>query len=383
MSSPAIGILGAGQLGRMLALAGYPLGLRFRFLDPAPSASTDPLAERLCDPFEDIPALAQFAKGIDVATYEFENVPVSSVRWLAERLAVHPGAPALETAQDRLLEKTFFRDRVGAPVPPFECVESSGDLDRATAQLGYPCVLKTRRFGYDGKGQRVLRNEADARDAWKDLGGYPLILEGFVPFSREVSLLAVRNRQGRTAFYPLAENHHSDGILRLSLMPAPGHDSPSGQALQAQAEDIAREALAALDYVGVLAIEFFEQDGRLLVNEMAPRVHNSGHGTIEGTVCGQFENHLRAVMGWPLGNTAPRQFSAMVNLIGAPATGHIPSAQAFAPIGDAHAHHYGKSPRPGRKRGHVTLLAPTREELAAKVKAAETVLANLESGLAV
>src|SRR5262245_22563188 len=268
-SMTTVGILGAGQLGRMLALAGYPLGLRFRFLDPAPGAPAGQMAEHIQGDYADTATLERFSAGLDVVTYEFENVPVAAARFLAGRMPVYPPPLALEVAQDRLDEKTFFRS-IGAAIPPFAPVDSRESLDAAIAQIGLPAVLKTRRLGYDGKGQMVLRAPSDLDAAWATLGATPLILEGFVRFERELSILAARGGGGETAFYPLVENHHRDGILRLSLAPAPRLSA----ALQAEAEDAARRILEALDYVGVLAVELFDCGGRLLANEMAPRVHN-------------------------------------------------------------------------------------------------------------
>lgn len=375
MTHPTIGILGAGQLGRMLALAGYPLGLRFRFLDPAPDVPAGHMAEHIHAGYADAATLELFSAGLDAVTYEFENVPVAAARFLAERVPVYPPPTALEAAQDRLVEKTFFQ-QLGIATPPFAPVDSQADLAAAIAQIGLPAVLKTRRLGYDGKGQIVLREPDDAATAWAVLGDAPLILEGWVPFERELSILAARGRNGETAFFPLVENHHRDGILRLSLAPAPR----STPALQSAAEQIASRALATLDYVGVLAIELFEVAGDrglgigdwrpstpnpqspiphpLLVNEMAPRVHNSGHWTIEGAETSQFEQHLRAVLGLPLGTTAARGFSAMVNLIGA-----LPDPAAVLAIPGAHLHLYGKQPRPERKVGHITIRADEHGEL--------------------
>jgi len=387
MTNATIGILGAGQLGRMLALAGYPLGLRFRFLDPAPDAPAGHMAEHIQAGYADAATLERFSAGLDAVTYEFENVPVAAARFLAERVPVYPPPAALEAAQDRLVEKTFFQN-LGVATPPFAAVDSQADLDAAIAQLGLPAVLKTRRLGYDGKGQIILREPADAATAWATLGGAALILEGFVPFERELSLLAARSRNGETAFFPLIENHHRDGILRLSLAPAPN----STPALQSAAEQIATRALAALDYVGVLAIELFEvipqnqeprtenrfeQDGsqlsvlgaRLVVNEMAPRVHNSGHWTIEGAETSQFEQHLRAVLGLPLGATVARGYSAMLNLIGT-----LPDPAAVLAIPGAHLHLYGKQPRAGRKVGHVTLRAENEELLQARLEQLQQVV---------
>jgi 5-(carboxyamino)imidazole ribonucleotide synthase len=348
-----VGVLGGGQLGRMLALAGYPLGLRFRFLDPNPESPAGQLAERVGEQFDGPAALDRFAHGLSVATYEFENVPVPLARALAERVPVYPPPAALEASQDRLTEKRLFQ-RLGLPTAPFAAVGTRDDLDRALQEIGLPAVLKTRRFGYDGKGQAVIRGPGDAARAWDALGRVPLLLEGFVAFERELSQVAARGRDGALAFYPLVENHHEHGILSLTLAPAPdlGADLPE------QAADLTRRVLEELEYVGVLAIEFFQQDGRLIANEMAPRVHNSGHWTIEGAQTSQFENHLRAVLGWPLGGAAALGPCAMVNLIGT-----APEVGAVLAVPGAHLHLYGKSPRPGRKVGHVTIWAATAEQL--------------------
>jgi 5-(carboxyamino)imidazole ribonucleotide synthase len=342
-----VGIMGGGQLGRMLALAGYPLGLRFRTLDLSAEAPAGQMTELMVADFNDTDALKRFAHGLDVATYEFENVPVDSARFLERRVRLYPPSAALEVGQDRLAEKSFFQ-KLGIPTPPFVKVDTWDELKESINSIGTPAVLKTRRFGYDGKGQFVLRKTEDAPVAWQSLGGVPLIYERFVSFEREVSILAVRCRSGETVFYPVVENHHEDGILRLSLCPAPG----AGSGVQAEAEDYARRALEALNYVGVLAIEFFQDQGRLLANEMAPRVHNSGHWTIEGARTSQFENHLRAIAGLPLGSAAAEGYSAMVNLIGT-----IPDRRAILSLPDSHLHLYGKSPRPNRKLGHVTITA--------------------------
>src|SRR5438270_4717149 len=330
----------------MLALAGYPLGLRFRFLDPAAEAPAEHLAERVAGAYEDIVALEQFAAGLELVTYEFENVPVSTAHFLEQRLPVLPPPAALEAAQDRVAEKMFFR-KAGLATAPFEAVDGRDDLAGAVERIGLPAVLKTRRYGYDGKGQVVLRRQDDVTHAWEKLGGVPLILEGFVAFEREVSLLAVRGRGGETVYYPLVENHHRDGMLRLSLAPAPGLTSE----LQAEAEELGRRVLEALGYVGVLAVEFFQTagrrgkgaSGRLLANEMAPRVHNSGHWTIEGADTSQFANHVRAGAGLPLGPTRQIGPCAMVNLIGT-----MPDKRSILDIPDTHLYDYGKSARSGR-----------------------------------
>ena len=326
-------------------MAGYPLGLRFRTLDPSASAPAGHLTEHQVDDYTDLDALTRFAAGLHAVTYEFENVPVESARFLNRRVTVYPPPEALETSQDRFVEKSFFQD-LGIPTPPFVRVDTWEDLEKAIAELGLPALLKTRRFGYDGKGQAVLRQEEDAVLAWQMLGGVPLIFESMVQFEREVSILAARGTTGETAIYPLVENHHENGMLRLSLAPAPDRS----EALQQAAEEYARRVLTALNYVGVLAIEFFQEKGRLCANEMAPRVHNSGHWTIEGAETSQFENHLRAILGMPLGSAKAVGYSAMINLIGT-----IPDRRSVLAIRDAHLHLYGKSPRPGRKLGHITL----------------------------
>lgn len=369
-----IGILGGGQLGYMLALAGYPLGLHFRFLDPSPEAPVGRIATRITADFTDRAALKKFAQGLALVTYEFENVPVEAARFLAERVPVLPPPAALEAAQDRLTEKRLFQ-KLGIATTEFAPVASGEGLDAAVKQVGLPAVLKTCRMGYDGKGQWMLRTADDIARAKVEMrterpsAGKPrrasldpatakFILERFVPFTRELSVLAVRGKTGETAVYPLVENHHRGGILRLSLAPAPRLESQ----IQQMAEDAAKRVLTELEYVGVLAIEFFEQEGRLLANEMAPRVHNSGHWTIEGAVTSQFENHLRAVTGLPLGSTGAIGCSAMLNLIG-----DVPDSADVLCIRDSHLHLYGKSARAGRKLGHVTLRANSPEQLATRL----------------
>jgi 5-(carboxyamino)imidazole ribonucleotide synthase len=369
-----IGILGGGQLGYMLALAGYPLGLHFRFLDPSPEAPVGRIATRITAQFTDRPALKRFAAGLELVTYEFENVPVETARFLAERVPVLPPPAALEAAQDRLNEKRLFQ-RLGIATTEFAAVADRDGLDSAVREIGLPAILKTCRMGYDGKGQWILRSPEDVDRARNELQvattaprklrnpegadqSAPFLLERLVPFTRELSVLAVRGRTGETAVYPLVENHHRDGILRLSLAPAPQLD----RTVQHAAEDAARRVCDALQYVGVLAIEFFEHEGRLLANEMAPRVHNSGHWTIEGAITSQFENHLRAVVGLPLGSTSALGCSAMLNLIG-----DVPDPAEVLAVRDAHLHLYGKTARAGRKLGHVTLRASSPEQLASRL----------------
>lgn len=349
-----VGIVGGGQLGRMLALEGRRLGLSFRFLEPARPAPVDDLGEVVRADYDDPEALDRFAEGLDVVTYEFENVPVASVSRLAERVPVHPASSALREGQDRVAEKEAF---VAAefPTSPFRPVSSLEELRTGVEEIGLPAVVKTRRFGYDGKGQAVLREPGDLEEAWARLGGVPLLLEGFVDFSRELSILSVRALDGSCAYYPIVENVHREGILLKSVAPAPDV-SP---ALQARVEDHARHFLEQHDYVGVLAIELFEVGDRLLANEMAPRVHNSGHWTLDGAVTSQFENHLRAVCGLPLGSTAARGPSGMLNFLG-----DVPPLEEVLRIPNVHVHLYGKSPRPGRKVGHANVTGETPEEVA-------------------
>lgn len=344
---PLVAVLGGGQLGRMLGLAGLPLGLAFRFLDPSPAAPAGPLGALHTGALDDADAVRAVAAGADVVTYEWEGVAADAARAAEAVAPLRPGGRPLEVAQDRATEKATF-ERLGIAVPAFETVDDRAGLERAVAAVGLPAVLKTRRGGYDGKGQRVLRRAADVDEAWQAIGGVPLILEQLVGFERELSIVAVRGVDGATGCYPLVENEHRDGILRVTRAPAPDLDPRR----QHEAEVIAAKLLDDLDYVGVLAVELFEHDGGLLANELAPRVHNSAHWTIEGADTSQFENHLRAILGWPLGSTAPRGASAMVNCLGA-----LPPRDAILAIPGAHLHDYGKESRPGRKVGHVTVTA--------------------------
>jgi 5-(carboxyamino)imidazole ribonucleotide synthase len=353
-----IGVLGGGQLGRMLALAGVPLGHEFAFLDPSAESPAGHVGILHVARYDDADALAALARSCEVVTYEFESVPVAAVRALeASGARVFPPAGALEVAQDRLHEKTFF-EKLGIPTAAFAKVDSADDLATAIGIVGLPAVLKTRRFGYDGKGQVVMRAPADVEKAWDTIGRVPCIVERFVPFDRELSILTVRGANGESASYSLVENRHEGGILRVSH--APAEASPEVHARAARyAEDVAR----ALGYVGILAIEFFAVGAELVANEMAPRVHNSGHWTIEGAETSQFENHLRAILGVPLGSTACVGASAMVNVIG-----RNPDVPALLAIEGAHVHMYGKEPAPGRKLGHVTVRGASREAIAQRVE---------------
>ena len=357
-SAPLVAVLGGGQLGRMLALAGIPLGLDFRFLDPTADAAAGAVGRLVVGALGDEAALAEVSDGATVVTYEWEGVPAEGARMVAARGApVLPPPVALDVAQDRLREKELCR-RLGIGTPEYVPVDERADLEHAVKEVGTPAVLKTRRGGYDGKGQAVLREAHDVDQAWSELGGVPLILEAYAPFDRELSVLAVRDQDGATACWPLVENHHAGGILRRSLAPAPGVSADTQRA----GEHLAGRVLDELEYVGVLAVELFDVHGELLVNELAPRVHNSGHWTIEGAVTSQFENHLRAILGWPLGSTTALGVSAMVNCIGA-----LPDLADVLSIPGAHYHRYGKAPRPGRKVGHVTIAAADADELRARV----------------
>lgn len=352
-------VLGGGQLARMLALAGAPLGLRTRCLDPSPDAVAGHVSELIVAAYDDDAALKQLADGAGVCTFEFENVPVHATQWLTEHATVYPHPRALGIGQDRVIEKQLFQ-RLGIEVARFQAANSLPELRDAVQAVGAPCIIKTRRLGYDGRGQVRLQpgdglahaiDQAHATLTRGYDGG--LIVEGMVPFDRELSVLAVRGRDGEVRCYPLVENKHEGGILRRSRAPAPN----LSDALQAEAQRIAAAVLNELDYVGVLAIELFDVGGKLLANEMAPRVHNSGHWTIEGSVCSQFENHLRAVHGLPLGSTEMVQhgFATMINLIG-----EMPDPNHMLGLAGVHVHDYGKSARPNRKLGHATVVGAER-----------------------
>jgi 5-(carboxyamino)imidazole ribonucleotide synthase len=342
-----IGIIGAGQLGQMLALSGYPFGLQFHFLDSSATAPGAQVAPIVVGAFDDLKALRKLAGAVDLVTYEFENVPVAALHEMAATRPCFPPVEALRVSQDRVLEKEMF-GRLGIPTPSYRAVDSLAELEAAVSALGLPCVLKTRRLGYDGRGQRVLRRRADVGPAWAALGSVPLILEGFVKFDREVSIIGARSTRGETRAYPVATNAHREGILRVTVAPA------RAARLQRAAESYLRRVLDHVGYAGVLTIEFFVEGGRLVANEMAPRVHNSGHWTIEGAVTSQFENHLRAILGLPLGDTSAVGHSAMVNYIGS-----MPDRDRILVLPGAHHHDYGKTPRAGRKLGHCTVVAPT------------------------
>ena len=359
-----VGVLGGGQLARMLALEGIPLGHRFTILEPGADPPAAALGAVVAAAYDDPDALSRMAAASDVVTYEFENVPARSAAYLAARLPALPPPVALEVAQDRIAEKTMFRE-LGIATPAFHPIDGPADVEAAVAVTGLPAVIKTRRLGYDGKGQAVVRTLKEASAAAERLGtrpvangsglngeGYGLIAEGFVHFDRELSVLAVAGRDGSRMFYPLTENHHRAGILRTSYAPAPALAGP----LQAEGEKLAGLVLDRLGYVGVLAIELFEADGRLLASEIAPRVHNSGHWTLDGAGASQFENHIRAVTGMPLAPPRVPGPAAMINLIG-----EVPDVNALATIPGAHLHLYDKAARPGRKLGHVNVTGDDGE----------------------
>ncbi|GJM17923.1 MAG: N5-carboxyaminoimidazole ribonucleotide synthase [Phycisphaeraceae bacterium] len=359
---PLVGILGGGQLARLLAQAGEKLGVRCRVLDPNPECSAGRVCEQVVGAYDDADALGRLADGCDVVTYEFENVPVESAEWVAQRVPVHPTPGALRVAQDRLNERELFA-QLGVAMPGFVPIDSEHQIAPALTRVGEPALLKARRLGYDGKGQFLVSGAHDAPAAWRAIGGAPAILDAFVPFERELSVVAVRARDGECRFYPPAQNVHRGGILRLTRAPAPG--VPAG--LRERAESAARAIMDHLGYVGVMAVEFFQTgegaDATLLANEIAPRVHNTGHWTIEGAPASQFENHLRAVLGMELGETAGSVASAMVNAIG-----ELPDPVRVASVPGAVLHDYEKAPRPGRKVGHVTITACSPAELSARLE---------------
>jgi 5-(carboxyamino)imidazole ribonucleotide synthase len=363
-----VGIVGAGQLGRMLALAGYPLGLDFLCLDPARDAPAGRVAPLLHGAFTDRRLLARLGRQCEVVTFDWENVPVTSLRAITRthRARISPPIAALATGQDRVAEKRLF-ERLGVPTTRWRAVSSRAQLERAIGALGLPGVLKTRRFGYDGKGQAVLRVAADAERAWRALGRLPLLFEEWVPFDCEVSIIGARSTTGEVAIYPLCGNVHGAGVLRLTCAPF----GPSRW--QRLAARYLTRLLTHFRYTGILTVEFFVRDGRLIANEMAPRVHNSGHWTIEGAATSQFENHLRAILGLPLGATRALGHSAMINLIG-----QMPAAGEVLGLEGVHLHDYGKRPRPGRKVGHLTVVEPTAR---ARDTRARRLLADLAVGV--
>lgn len=338
-----LGILGGGQLAQMLTLAAYPLGIRTVCLDTNIKACSRDLTSLIVGEFSDAVLLDKLLAQIDIVTFETENIPLTCAEYITRKKPLYPSMRALEVTQDRLYEKTFFQS-LEIPTAPFFDVSTEVELVKALEQTGFPAILKTRRLGYDGKGQFVIKNKADITAAWEKRESTALILEGFVNFEYEVSLIAVRSQQGETVFYPLIRNHHLLGILHHS-------DAPfTNERLQQQAQIHAEKILNGINYVGVLTIEFFFDGSQLIANEMAPRVHNSGHWTIEGAQTSQFENHIRAVCGLPLGSTEAIGQSFMLNVVG-----HTIHPESSLQLPGLHYHLYGKDPRPNRKLGHITL----------------------------
>ncbi len=358
----SVGVLGAGQLGRMLALAGAPLGMRFVFVDPKESSPASAYGRHIVADYADAAALDELAK-CDVVTYEFESIPTAAVEGLNGRVDVFPSARALSVARDRLEEKRLF-SKLGIPTPRYMPVAAPQALSLAVKEVGLPCVLKTRTEGYDGKGQVVVRDGDEVAAIWAQVEGRLCILESFVAFSRELSVIAARTPDGTLGFYPLMENVHDHGVLRTSR--CLGADV--APALEAQAQSHATKLMEELDYVGVLALELFQVGDELWANEIAPRVHNTGHFSIEGARTSQFENHLRAITGLPLGETDAVSPCAMVNCVGA-----MPKAEDVLAVPDTHLHDYDKAPRPGRKVGHVTVRAPDSETLSTRLRQLETI----------
>jgi 5-(carboxyamino)imidazole ribonucleotide synthase len=342
-----IGILGGGQLGRMLALAAARLGFKCHILSPNPDSPAFDVVHRVtCADYSDTEALGRFAANVDVVTYEFENVPAETATFLAARVPVLPDPKILATTQDRLAEKNFIT-ALGIAVAPFADVAEPAELAAAIERIGRPAVLKTRRYGYDGKGQATIGAASDLEAAWREVGGQPSILEAFVPFEREISVIAARGADGAVACFDVTENEHRDHILKISRVPAALSEQRAMEALRI-AETIAQK----FAYVGVLAVEMFVlRDGGILVNEIAPRVHNSGHWTLDGASVSQFEQHIRAVAGWPLAKPIRYGRVEMTNLIGR----EVEDYRRYLTVPGTAVHLYGKAVvRPGRKMGHVT-----------------------------
>jgi 5-(carboxyamino)imidazole ribonucleotide synthase len=333
----------------MLAQSGEPLGHSFLFYDLSPGEATEGIGKTLTGGFSDLEKLSLFAKQCDVITYEFENIPCETAHFLSNFVSVYPPPRALEVSQDRLMEKTFFTN-LGLGTPRFAPASTKQELIDACDLLGYPCVIKTRRLGYDGKGQARASDRASVDKIWSELGSTPLIVEAFVPFSRELSIIGVRTVDGAIAIYPLAHNIHVNGILHRSEIPAPSVSRTTAE----EAIQIITKVMNNLEYVGVLTIELFDVSGTLLINEIAPRVHNSGHASIDSVATSQFENHIRAITGMPLGSTKPLERGVMYNIVGT-----LPALDSIRTLPETTVHLYGKTERTGRKIGHITLLNPT------------------------
>ncbi|MBU2864508.1 5-(carboxyamino)imidazole ribonucleotide synthase [Reinekea forsetii] len=358
-----LAIVGGGQLGRMMAQAALPLGIKTVLLDPSDQACGGDCGDLIIADYADENALDQLTDKTDAVTFEFENVPAAAFARLERALPAFPPAKALDTARDRWNEKSLFQS-LNIATAPLALVDDQASLEAGLEKVGLPAVLKTRTLGYDGKGQKVIRENKDIAGTFTELGSVPMLLEGFVAFDYEVSCISVRSKQGDCKFYPLVENEHRQGILHKS-QPLINHP------LQSKAEQAAQSVMNALDYVGVMAFEFFVKGDELIANEIAPRVHNSGHWSIEGSACSQFENHVRAVMGLPLGSTETLHPIAMLNVIGA-----RPDISKLLSVPGVHLNDYGKSERPGRKIAHINISAPSQAELTVRVKAVEALLVN-------
>jgi 5-(carboxyamino)imidazole ribonucleotide synthase len=348
-----IGVIGGGQLGRMLALAGYPLGLRFKFFDSEQDCPAGRVGPITIGHFDNSSSIVSFAESVDIVTFEFENIPAKSMLQASSVASVIPSHETLEISQDRLSEKQLFQ-KLGLAVPKFAGVNSLSELEAAIDYIGYPSVLKSRHLGYDGKGQAVIKSMDDLVTAWGSVGPDPAILEEFIPFDEEVSAIGVRSKLGEFLTYPICHNTHTSGILRQTWI----DPEDAGSALSNAALGALETVMKSQNYVGVLAIELFVRRGQLIANEMAPRVHNSGHWTIDGASTSQFENHVRAIVGLPLGATIAAKPAGMVNIIGA-----LPDVNSLLALPYARIHLYDKEPRAGRKIGHVNVLADTRAEL--------------------
>jgi 5-(carboxyamino)imidazole ribonucleotide synthase len=357
MDRPRVGIVGAGQLGRMMALAAYPLGIECRFVDSDLDSPGGQVASIRTAALDDAAAIEALARECDVLTFDIENVSVEILAAVASICPVRPEPEIVAAAQDRLTEKQLFQS-LGIPVAPFFVIDDGDSLQKAAATLGVPLVLKLRRLGYDGRGQRIVQSPAELEAAWESLGRGPAIAEGWVTFERELSLIAVRGRGGECRFYSLSENAHDGGILISARAPYPD------ATLQAQAEDWLRRLMQQFDYRGALTVEFFATGNGLVANEMAPRVHNSGHWTIEGAETSQFENHIRAILDLPLGSTSMRGHAAMLNLLG-----EMPPREGLLAVEGVHLHDYGKAPRPLRKLGHCTITDSDRARLDVRFEA--------------
>ncbi len=367
----AIGVLGSGQLGRMFAIAARRMGYRVHTLSPDSDTPTGQVADvEVNAEYEDLDAIHKFASEVSVVTFEFENVPAATADAAEKCAPVRPAGHILHTTQHRLREKTFLA-RSGFPLTPFRRVGSLADLQRATAELGLPAILKTADFGYDGKGQFRITNESELEAAWKAVGEREAVLEAFVDFDREISVVAARSGSGDVVHYGAIENQHRNGILNVSLAPA-----RVSEAIARRAVEITREVLEKLNVVGVLCVEFFvKHDGELLINELAPRPHNSGHFSFDASVTSQFEQQLRAVCDLPIGSAQQLAPAAMINLLGDIWADHEPNWAAAAAVPNVKVNLYGKlSPRPGRKMGHLTALANSVEEAWADARRAEELL---------